>query len=133
MCYLGYGDTYTPAHKDLCGSVGQNLMCYTENGGSAYWFMTKTRDAAKASRYLTREVGHELDLEHHTLSIEELAKAPIDFYIAEQKLGDLVFVPPRCVHQVINNGGITIKTSWSRMSVRSLEIALRQELDLYRR
>ena len=23
MCYIGTGDTYTPLHKDLCGSIGQ--------------------------------------------------------------------------------------------------------------
>lgn len=26
MCYFGVGDTYTPAHKDLCASVGHNLL-----------------------------------------------------------------------------------------------------------
>jgi len=36
-------------------------------------------------------------------------------------------------HQVVNAGGITIKVSWSRMSMRSLEIALYHELPAYRR
>lgn len=26
MCYFGVGDTYTPAHKDLCASIGHNLL-----------------------------------------------------------------------------------------------------------
>lgn len=132
MCYLGIGDTFTPCHKDLCASSGQNLMCYTENGGSSYWFMTKSSDAADASKYFHR-LRQELDHETHVISVEQLAEAPFDVYIAEQKLGDLVLVPPRSCHQVVNHGGITIKTSWSRMTLRGLTAAYYHELPIYRR
>ncbi|KAI0082655.1 hypothetical protein K474DRAFT_1681082 [Panus rudis PR-1116 ss-1] len=109
MCYIGIGDTFTPCHKDLCGSSGQNIMTYTEDGGSSFWFMTESSDAPEAS------------------------KAPFTVYIAEQKLGDLVLVPPRSCHQVVNHGGLTIKTSWSRMTTTGLSVALHHELPLYRR
>src|ERR1700761_2339226 len=133
MCYLGVGDTYTPAHKDLCGSVGQNLMCHTEDNGCAFWFMTSTSDAPAAASYFQNDIGCELDLENHTLTIEELAKAPFQIFIGVQELGDLVMVPPRSVHQVVNSGSMTLKMSWSRMTTRSLQIALSGELDIYRR
>lgn len=126
-------------------------MCYTENGGSSFWFMTNSSDCGAVTDYF-RGLGHELDWEDHVATLEELAKAPFDVYILEQKLGDLVLVPPRryvvklrqCLaftyisvpfsfHQVINAGGITIKVSWSRMSIRSLEIALYHELPIYQR
>ncbi|KAH7889431.1 hypothetical protein F5I97DRAFT_1802038, partial [Phlebopus sp. FC_14] len=132
MCYMGIGDTFTPFHKDLCASSGHNLMCYTEKGGSSYWFMTKTSDAPQVASYF-HDLGHELDLETHVVTIDELAKAPFDVYIGEQALGDLVLVPPRSCHQVINNGGITIKTSWSRMSLEGLQVALWHELPIYHR
>ncbi|KAG6832324.1 hypothetical protein H0H87_001965 [Tephrocybe sp. NHM501043] len=103
MCYLGIGDTFTPCHKDLCASSGQNLMCYTEKDGSSFWFMTKTSDAPAASKYL-QKLNQELDHETHVISVEELANAPFEVYIAEQKLGDLVLVPPRSCHQVVNYG-----------------------------
>ncbi|KAJ3503771.1 hypothetical protein NLJ89_g8285 [Agrocybe chaxingu] len=119
MCYLGVGDTFTPCHKDLCASSGQNLMCYTENGGSSFWFMTEGPSAPEASRYF-HELGQELDHENYVITVEELAKAPFKVYILEQKLGDLVLVPPRSCHQVVNYGGITIKTSWSRMTLKGL-------------
>ena len=35
MCYHGVGDTFTAAHKGLCSSSGQNLMCATEKDGSS--------------------------------------------------------------------------------------------------
>ncbi|KAJ6496998.1 hypothetical protein C8R47DRAFT_972763 [Mycena vitilis] len=133
MCYLGVGDTFTPCHKDLCASSGHNLMCYTENGGSSFWFMTATSSANDVTEYFHRVLKQELDHEAHVITLEELAKAPFKVYITEQKLGDLVLVPPRSAHQVVNAGGITIKTSWSRMTLDGLSLALRYELPLYRR
>lgn len=132
MCYLGSGDTFTPFHKDLCASFGHNLMCYTENGASAFWFMTQRTDAWTMAKYI-QSLGHELDLEDHAMLVEELAAAPCSVYITEQKVGDLVLVPPRSGHQVVNRGGLTMKMSWSRMTTKSAQIALRHELPIYRR
>ncbi|KXN92231.1 hypothetical protein AN958_08684 [Leucoagaricus sp. SymC.cos] len=132
MCYFGVADTYTPCHKDLCASSGQNLMCYTEKGGTSFWFMTKSRDCPKVAKYF-QSLKQELDFETHVLSLSELSNAPFDVYITEQKLGDLVLVPPRSCHQVVNSGGITIKMSWSRMTLAGLTAALYHELPLYRR
>ncbi|KAF8077845.1 hypothetical protein FPV67DRAFT_1684874 [Lyophyllum atratum] len=132
MCYLGIGDTFTPCHKDLCASSGQNLMCYTENDGSSFWFMTRSSDAPEASKYF-QKLEQELDHETHVITVEQLAKAPFEVFIGEQQLGDLVLVPPRSCHQVVNNGGLTIKTSWSRMTLKGLETAYYHELPIYRR
>ncbi|EMD37724.1 hypothetical protein CERSUDRAFT_114359 [Gelatoporia subvermispora B] len=133
MCYLGIGDTFTPCHKDLCASSGQNVMCYTEDGGSSFWFMTAASDAPAAAAYFSNELGQELHWETHVASAQEFADAPFTVYVAEQKMGDLVLVPPRSCHQVVNHGGLTVKMSWSRMTVRGLQTALRHELPLYRR
>lgn len=135
MCYLGIGDTYTPAHKDLCGSFGQNLMCHTSDGGSAFWFMTATGPlhTDKPAMYFQDILHSELDLESHTASIGDLRDAPFDVYVAEQRLGDLVLVPPRSCHQVVNRGGLTIKMSWSRMGLKSFQLSLYDELPLYHR
>jgi hypothetical protein len=132
MCYLGVGDTFTPFHKDLCASSGQNLMCYTENGGSSFWFMTKSSAAPHMAKFF-HEMDQELDFETHVVTLEELRRSRLDIYIAEQQLGDLVLVPPRSCHQVINNGGITMKTSWSRMTLKGLTHSLYHELPVYHR
>ncbi|KAG6867781.1 hypothetical protein C0993_011156, partial [Termitomyces sp. T159_Od127] len=131
-CHIGIGDTFTRCHQDLCASSGHDLMCYTEGNGSSFWFMTQGKDAPKALRYLEdlkRENGHE----DHALTVQQLAKAPFTIYVAEQKLGDLVLIPPRSCHQVVNFGGLTIKTSWSRMVMKGLEAAYYHELPMYRR
>jgi hypothetical protein len=132
MCYLGVGDTFTPFHKDLCASSGQNLMCYTENGGSSFWFMTTSSAAPDMAEYF-HKMGEELDFETHVITLEELRQSKLDIYIAEQQLGDLVLVPPRSCHQVINNSGITMKTSWSRMTLKGLQNSLYHELPIYHR
>ncbi|KAG1803703.1 uncharacterized protein HD556DRAFT_601948 [Suillus plorans] len=132
MCYLGVGDTFTPFHKDLCASSGQNLMCYTENGGSSFWFMTES-SAAPAMAAFFQKMNEELDFETHVVTTKELEQSRLKIYIAEQTLGDLVLVPPRSCHQVINNGGITMKTSWSRMTLKGLSNALYHELPVYHR
>ena len=132
MCYLGTHDTHTPAHKDLCGSVGHNLMADTSEDGSSFWFMTKTSDIDAAVEYL-QSLGYELDHENHALTLEQLSLAPFDVFVGEQRKGDMMLVPPRSMHQVVNQGGITLKVSWSRMTPKSLEIAINEELHIYRR
>ena len=133
MCYLGTGDTFTPCHKDLCASSGHNIMCYTEDDGSSFWFMTASTDAPKAGEYFQSHIGLELDWEDHVATVEEFAGATFTIYVAEQRLGDLVLVPPRSCHQVVNKGGLTMKTSWSRMTIAGLRAALHHELPIYRR
>ncbi|KAJ4497973.1 hypothetical protein C8R41DRAFT_758184 [Lentinula lateritia] len=133
MSYIGTGDTFTPSHKDLCASHGHNLMCYTENGGSSFWFMTRREDARKVTNYFHHKLGHDIDHESCVTSVQDFAKAPFPVYIIEQKLGDLVIVPRMSCHQVVNHGGLTVKMSWSRMSLKSISQAVYYELPLYRR
>ncbi|KAL5489802.1 hypothetical protein ACEPAI_4634 [Sanghuangporus weigelae] len=132
MCYYGVGDTFTAAHKDLCASSGHNLMCSAERGGSAFWFMTRSSDAARAASYF-QKLGSELDHEIRVATPEEFAKAPFTVYVCEQRVGDLVLVPRRSCHQVVNHGGITAKMSWSRMTIEGLCTAFHHELPVYRR
>lgn len=108
-------------------------MCYSEKGGSSFWFMTASQTAPEVADYFQSELGQELDWEGHVATVNELARAPFPVYIGEQKLGDLILVPPRSCHQVVNYGGLTMKISWSRMTVRGLGIALHYELPIYRR
>ncbi|PSR76049.1 hypothetical protein PHLCEN_2v8711 [Hermanssonia centrifuga] len=126
-------DTFTPFHKDLCASSGQNIMCYTEAGGSSFWFMTASADAPAVEAFFQTRFGLEVDWEEYVVTVEELIDAPFTVYIAEQAIGDLVLVPPRSCHQVVNRGGLTVKTSWSRMTINGLKTALYEELPIYQR
>lgn len=95
MCYLGIGDTFTPAHKDSSASTGYNLMLHTSSVGdsssgvesdddvddllesgeaSSFWFMTQAEDAAAVSKYFIQKLGQTLDLQAHYTTLQELAK-----------------------------------------------------------
>jgi hypothetical protein len=125
-------------------------MFYTEKGGSAFWFMTRSSDARNASDFF-QKMGHELDHENYYLTLDIIARATFDIFVTEQKMGDFIMVPPRSCHQVVNKGlclattpkstaqtsspigGLSMKISWSRMTLSGLSAALYHELPMYQR
>ncbi|RVD81269.1 uncharacterized protein DFL_009138 [Arthrobotrys flagrans] len=134
MCYVGHEGTYTPAHMEMCATLGQNIMIAasqegpnSEKGGSL-WFMTQMADREAVAEYWTGTLGHDLSVEAHFASIEDLQAAPFTVFVLEQKVGDYVLVPPLAPHQVWNRGTTTVKAAWNRVTVDTLEHALREAL-----
>ncbi|KZV87802.1 hypothetical protein EXIGLDRAFT_723339 [Exidia glandulosa HHB12029] len=130
MCYIGRQGTRTALHRDRCASEGQNLMAHTEGGGHSLWLLTETADADKVSRHFNSD-DVVVEFEHHEASLDELAHADFTVYIGEQRTGDFIYVPSRSTHQVINRGGLTCKIAWSRMTARSLTLAMAEDLPIY--
>jgi len=138
MCYIGHEGTYTPAHQEMCASLGHNLMVEAsadsfENGhatqqGSSVWFMTETKDRYAVGEYWAAILGHDIDLEDHFSQLRAWERAPFKTYVVEQKPGDLILVPPLAAHQVWNRGTRTIKVAWNRTTVDTLELALGEAL-----
>lgn len=131
MCYFGHEGTYTPAHKEMCASLGQNIMVYTSSGanpGSSLWFMTASGDRDLVAEYWLGGLGHDIEVESHFASIEAFMEAPFPVYIVEQKLGDYILVPPLAPHQVWNRGEATMKVAWNRTTPETLELAISESL-----
>lgn len=138
MCYIGHEGTYTPAHREMCASLGQNLMVETsggryENGkatkpGSSIWFMTETKDRHLVSEYWLSTLSHDIEIENHFAQINAWKAAPFNTYIVEQKAGDFILIPPLAPHQVWNRGTRTMKVAWNRTTVETLEMALTEAL-----
>ncbi|CAK7216838.1 hypothetical protein SBRCBS47491_002966 [Sporothrix bragantina] len=134
MCYIGHEGTYTPAHREMCASLGQNIMVEasgSENGekpGSSIWFMTETKDREVVSEYFLSMLGHDVEIEKHFAQINAWKKAAFPVYIVEQKVGDLILVPPLAPHQVWNRGTRTMKVAWNRTVVETLDMALHEAL-----
>ncbi|KAK1236012.1 hypothetical protein PQX77_000781 [Marasmius sp. AFHP31] len=74
MCYIGVSDTYTAIHKDLCGSFGHNLMCYTEDNGSSLWLMTESSSARQLTDHFLTS-NQVLDHETYVMSVDAAAAA----------------------------------------------------------
>lgn len=128
MCYIGHEGTYTPAHKEMCGSLGQNIMIYASNNSSSLWFMTKADDRELVADYWVSKLGHDLEVEGHFASIEDLRNSGFPVFVHEQKVGDFILVPSMAPHQVWNKGDFTVKAAWNRTTVETLELALNESL-----
>lgn len=138
MCYIGHEGTYTPAHREMCASLGQNLMVETSGSvdldgkptkpGSSIWFMTESKDRHLVSEYWLSTLGHDIEIEAHFAQINAWKSAPFTTYIVEQKLGDFILIPPLAPHQVWNRGTRTMKVAWNRTTVETLELALDEAL-----
>lgn len=138
MCYIGHEGTYTPAHQEMCASLGHNLMVDASDGsiehgnatkpGSSIWFMTETKDRHVVREYWMSVLKHDIDLEDHFAHVERWKNAPFKTYIVEQKPGDFLLVPPLAAHQVWNRGTRTMKVAWNRTTVETLEMAMNEAL-----
>lgn len=138
MCYIGHEGTYTPAHREMCASLGQNLMVETsglkdEAGkptkpGSSIWFMTETNDRHMVSEYWLSRLGHDIEVENHFAQINAWKLAPFKTYVVDQRVGDFILIPPLAPHQVWNRGTRTMKAAWNRTTVETLEMALHEAL-----
>lgn len=134
MCYIGHEGTYTPAHREMCASLGQNIMVDasgSENGekpGSSIWFMTETKDREVVKEYFLSMLGHDIEIEKHFAQVNAWKKAGFPVYVVEQKVGDFILVPPLAPHQVWNRGTRTMKVAWNRTTVETLAMALHEAL-----
>jgi hypothetical protein len=138
MCYIGHEGTYTPAHREMCASLGHNIMVEAsetidENGepvkpGYSIWFMTESKDRHTVAEYWLSILGHDIEVENHFAQITALQKAPFKTYVVEQRPGDLILIPPLAPHQVWNRGTRTMKVAWNRTTVETLEMAFKEAL-----
>ena len=86
MCYIGHEGTYTPAHREMCASLGQNIMVETSTGavedgkptkpGSSIWFMTESKEREVVSEYWLSTLGHDIEVENHFAQINAWKAAP---------------------------------------------------------
>jgi hypothetical protein len=138
MCYIGHEGTYTPSHREMCASLGQNIMvnastsigedAQPERPGSSIWFMTESKDRHVVSEYWLSILGHDIEVENHFAQLIAWKKAPFRAYVVEQRPGDFILIPPLAPHQVWNRGTRTMKIAWNRTTVETLELALNEAL-----
>ncbi|OAP60949.1 hypothetical protein AYL99_05951 [Fonsecaea erecta] len=138
MCYIGHEGTYTPAHREMCASLGQNIMVEASTGlaedgkltkpGSSIWFMTESKERAVVAEYWLSRLGHDIEIEKHFAQVNAWKNAPFKTYVVEQKPGDFILIPPLAPHQVWNRGTRTMKVAWNRTTVETLEMAMHEAL-----
>ncbi|KAF4551667.1 Hypothetical protein D9617_12g035550 [Elsinoe fawcettii] len=138
MCYIGHEGTYTPAHREMCATMGHNIMVDAsttvgENGkpekpGSSIWFMTEAKDRQTVAEFWLSKLGHDIEVENHFAQINSWKLAPCKVYIVDQGIGDFVLIPPLAPHQVWNRGTRTMKVAWNRTTPETLQMAMTEAL-----
>ncbi|SZF02629.1 unnamed protein product [Blumeria hordei] len=134
MCYIGHEGTYTAIHQEMCATLGHNIMVEAskdegnEQEGSSIWFMTETKEREVVSEYFLSILGHDIGVEKHFAQVNAWKKAPFNVWIVEQKVGDLILIPPLAPHQVWNRGTRTMKVAWNRTTIDTLELAIHEAL-----
>lgn len=138
MCYIGHEGTYTPAHREMCASLGQNIMIEASTGviedgkvtkpGSSIWFMTESKEREVVSEYWLSRLGHDIEIENHFAQVNAWKNAPFKTYVVEQRPGDFILIPPLAPHQVWNRGTRTMKVAWNRTTIETLEMAMHEAL-----
>jgi hypothetical protein len=92
---------------------------------------TPTLDEATKSSDPNDPDASVVEYEHHLTTLEEMGRADFPVYIGCQRIGDLVIIPARATHQVVNRGGLSCKVAWSRMTASSLQAAIDTDLPIY--
>ena len=156
MCYVGGDATGTALHRDICGTMGHNLMSYGEEGAFAEWYFIENRyrDALLSTFHPRKQKGApnevedgndegltELEqMENRKSSFIEsdrawvnrgpLKKTGFQTQVCIQRPGDLVIIPSLCYHQV-RNVKTSVKIAWNRATARTLQFALENQLPIY--
>ncbi|KZT37980.1 hypothetical protein SISSUDRAFT_1119928 [Sistotremastrum suecicum HHB10207 ss-3] len=128
---LSVGQSSSTLHTGPCSTVTHYLTCHVQGQDPSFCFIVPRIACRKLVKYF-RSKCKEIDLGTKSITIEDLIASDCTVYVAEQKLGDLLIVPPNSFHQTINSTGLRLTMSWSRMPIQSLKLALHGELDIYR-
>ncbi|KAI8875784.1 hypothetical protein K501DRAFT_233149 [Backusella circina FSU 941] len=146
MCYVGQDHTGTPIHRDICGTMGHNIMLYGDQGAYSEWIIIEHKYRQKLSELLhpsvpemrkthvtTKKSGIKssfLESDRAWLTRYLIKKAGLKCHIVTQHPGDFVIIPSRAYHQVRNNG-VSVKIAWNRTTSVSLQQSFDEQLPLY--
>lgn len=144
MCYIGSDGTGTAAHRDICATLGHNLMIYGDENAYSEWLMITNDERPKLLKtihpFRPRDNLDATPIQSSTfvetdrgwVSRKYVHQGRIKTYVVLQRPGDLVLVPSMCYHQV-RNVNTSIKVAWNRATPRSLQMAVQKQLPIYQR
>lgn len=152
MCYVGQDDTGTALHRDLCGTMGHNVMTTGSPGAFAEWYVVVNEDRDKLLKVEARDKdgkktkfsssvaangGSFQDTDRSWLFQRQVnaynsqnPDSKLKVQVIVQRPGDLVIIPSRAYHQV-RNVGVSGKIAWNRITPQTLEYAFEDQIPLY--
>lgn len=160
MCYLGQDATGTPIHRDLCGTMGHNIMTMASPNAFAEWFIVEHQQRDQLAAVLapnssenkkhinliqqkslptrssktqgrSRTKSSFMESDRAWLLHDQITKNNLRVQVIVQRVGDFVIIPSRAYHQV-RNQGVSVKIAWNRVTAQTLAYAFEDQLPLYR-
>ncbi|KAI7881604.1 hypothetical protein K492DRAFT_186767 [Lichtheimia hyalospora FSU 10163] len=144
MCYVGSDGTGTAVHRDICATLGHNLMIYGDEKAYSEWYMITNDERSKLLQALhpikrpksDPDIGQPIEsstfveTDRAWVGRKHVNQQHIKTHVLLQHPGDLVLVPSMCYHQV-RNINTSIKVAWNRATPRSLQMAVQKQLPIY--
>ncbi|KAL0491296.1 lysine-specific demethylase [Acrasis kona] len=147
MIYVGDNKTHTPIHRDVIGTLGHNIMVWSDGCDSKKEIKVDEKDATckrdhsspltnedtyslwcimspkdiDLVREFWKQRGTDMDYDNCFLPLHYLKDATFKVSLVEQRLGDFVILPSNAPHQVVNRGGRSTKVAWNVITSESLQ------------
>jgi hypothetical protein len=113
MAYVGARGTRTPLHVDKAASIAFNCVAWAEDESSyKSWWLFHPDDAQVVDAHIKSVHGEasRLQDDSHWVDLDDLAALPQlthGLTRIDQRIGELVIVPPMAPHCVVNQGGVS--------------------------
>jgi hypothetical protein len=90
------------------------------NESYALWCVFRPCDAADVDA-VWRSYGSHLGDDNCFIPLPVIATSGVETILVEQRVGDLILLPPRAPHQVLNQNGRTAKIAWNTLTAKCIE------------
>lgn len=123
MAYVGSEGSCSGFHRCFSSTIALNLLIDTEDNRPVVCIGTDFESQQKYDAFMTlRGVSPHLDW--HNLTTQEMLQADFPLYVYDQKIGDLVILPPATAHQIWNPSVLSTKLVWNILHPLSLEVGI---------
>lgn len=123
MAYVGSEGSCSGFHRCFSSTIALNFLIDTEDNRPVVCIGTDFESQQKYDAYMiSRGVSPHLDW--HNLTTQEMLQADFPLYVYDQKIGDLVILPPATAHQIWNPSVLSTKLVWNILHPLSLEVGI---------
>ncbi|KAK5100684.1 hypothetical protein LTR70_001416 [Exophiala xenobiotica] len=123
MAYVGSEGSCSGFHRCFSSTIALNFLIDTEDDRPVVCIGTDFESQQKYDAFMSSK-GVSPHLDWHNLSTEEMLQADFPLYVYDQKVGDLVILPPATAHQIWNPSVLSTKLVWNILHPLSLEVGI---------
>lgn len=123
MAYVGSEGSCSGFHRCFSSTIALNFLIDTDDDRPVVCIGTDFESQQRYDAFMSSR-GVSPHLDWHNLSTDEMMHADFDLYVYDQKVGDLVILPPATAHQIWNPSILSTKLVWNILHPLSLEVGI---------